>query len=221
MVLVARRAAQLKEIAQTITTQTKCLALDLAAPDAAKTIAEATVDLPVGALVYNAAVAPRGAFLETNLDDPLKALDVNVRTQVELCHTFGKRFVAQGHGGMVLLSSLTAFQGSPYVTTYGATKSFTLSFAEGLWFELKAQGVDVLGVCAGATRTPNFEKAQPNGAPGLLEPDAVVTEALDALPHGPILIPGRFNRFASFALRRLMSRKAAIGIMGNQTKRLT
>ena len=32
----------------------------------------------------------------------------------------------------VLLSSLTAFQGSPYVATYGASKSFDLALAEGL-----------------------------------------------------------------------------------------
>jgi hypothetical protein len=35
------------------------------------------------------------------------------------------------------------------------------------------------------------------------------------------MIPGRFNRFASQIMRRLLSRRAAIRLMGAQTRRLT
>ena len=77
----------------------------------------------------------------------------------------------RGRGALVLLSSLTAFQGSPFVATYGATKSYNLSLAEGLWAELRGHGVDVLSVCAGATATPNLLKAirtAPPGSAGLI-----------------------------------------------------
>ncbi|MDX2008919.1 MAG: SDR family NAD(P)-dependent oxidoreductase [Myxococcaceae bacterium] len=222
VVLVARRAEALATIEGELARQVKvrCVVADLATPAALATVAAATADLDVGLVVYNAALSPLGAFLSQSLDENLKAVDVNVRGPIAFAHHFGARLAARGRGGLVLLSSLTAFQGSPFVSTYGATKAFNLAFAEGLWFELKERGVDVLSVCAGATKTPNLLKAAPDGAPGMLEPKQVVTEALDALGRAPTMIPGVFNRFASFLMRRILPRRTTITIMGQQTKKL-
>ncbi len=220
VVLIARRAQVLTELAATLPGETKCLPLDLASPDAAERIAEFTRELDVGLVVYNAALSPIGPFLAQSLAENLRAIDVNVKTPTALAHHFAPRLVKRGRGGLVLLSSLTAFQGSPFVATYGATKSFNLSLAEGLWAELRGQGVDVLSVCAGATATPNLLKAITKPPPGMQQPEEVVHEALEALGDGPFLIPGRFNRFASFVLRRLLPRRSTIQIMANQTRKL-
>jgi hypothetical protein len=77
-----------------------------------------------------------------------------------------------------------------------------------------------MACCAGATRTPGYLRAMPNGAPGELEPHIVAEGALDALGRGPMFIPGRFNRFASLLMRRLMSRRQTIAMMASQTRRL-
>ncbi len=220
VVLIARREQVLTELAATLPGESKCLPLDLASPDAAERIAEFTRELDVGLVVYNAAVSPIGPFLEQSLAENLRAIDVNVKTPTAVAHHFAPRLVKRGRGGLVLLSSLTAFQGSPFVSTYGATKSFNLSLAEGLWAELRGQGVDVLSVCAGATATPNLLKAVTKPPPGMQQPEDVVSEALEALGKGPVLIPGRFNRFASFLLRRLLPRRSTIQIMANQTRKL-
>jgi short-subunit dehydrogenase len=224
VVLVARRAealAQLKAELEASTRRTvHPVVADLSAPSALATVSAATASLDVGLVVYNAALSPLGGFLAQSLDENLQAVDVNVRGPVMFAHHYGRALAARGRGALILLSSLTAFQGSPFVTTYGATKSFNLAFAEGLWFELREQGVDVLSVCAGATKTPNLLKAAPDGAPGMLEPSQVVHEALDALGRGPTMIPGVFNRVASFLMRRLLPRRATIAIMGQQTKKL-
>ena len=119
------------------------------------------------------------------------------------------------------MSSLTAFHGSPFIATYGATKAFNLVLGEGLWFELRARGVDVLACAAGATRTPGFLRASPHGEPGMIEPAQVVEEALGQLGRRGVMIPGRFNRFASFLMRRVLPRGTAAGILGNRTRNLT
>jgi short-subunit dehydrogenase len=226
LVLVARRAeplAQLeRELAAQGATRVRCLSLDLARAGAAAQLESELRDLEVGLVVYNAALAPGGEFLEIPLEAQLAAVDLNVRGPLELAHRFGRRMAARGRGGVVLLSSLTAFQGSPFVATYGATKSFLLALGEGLWYELAPRGVDVLAVCAGATRTPNYlRQRSARGAPGELEPEQVAREALDRLGAAPCMIPGRFNRFASQLMRRLLSRRATIRLMGAQTRRLT
>ncbi len=220
VVLIARREQVLTELARTLPGETRCLALDLAQPDAAAQIAAATAELDVGLLVYNAALSPIGPFAEQSLEENLRALDVNVRTPTALAHHFVPRLIKRGRGGLVLLSSLTAFQGSPFVATYGATKSYNLALAEGLWAELRGTGVDVLSVCAGATATPNLLKAITKPPPGMQQPAEVVREALDGLARGPVLIPGAFNRFASFFMRRVLSRRTTIQIMGDQTRKL-
>jgi hypothetical protein len=224
LVLVARRREPLeaaaREIAGTARVQVRCLPLDLARADAAEELEKELADLDIGLVVYNAALAPTGTFLEIPLDEQLAAIDVNVRGPLGMAHRFGKRMAARGSGGIILLSSLTAFQGSPYVATYGGTKSFLLTLAEGLWYELAPRGIDVLAVCAGATRTPRYLKRAQGRAPGELEPDQVAREALASLGRGPLMIPGGFNRLASQAMRRLLPRRLTIRIMGGQTRHL-
>lgn len=222
--IVARREALLGSLGGELRAkhgvEVRRVVQDLAASDAAARVIDATRGLDVGLLVYNAAFSPIGQFVEQPVEDNLRAIDANVRTPTALAHHFGGVLARRGRGGLVLLSSLTAFQGSPFISTYGATKSFNLALAEGLWFELKDRGVDVLAVCAGATSTPNLLKAAPKPPPGMLSPAEVVREALDELGNGPFMIPGRFNRFASFLMRRLLPRVTTIGIMGDQTKKL-
>ncbi len=223
VVLIARRAAVLEQVRFDLVqlgVQVRALEIDLADPEALTLVTSATADLEVGMLVYNAAFSPVGPFLEQPLEDNLRAIDVNVRAPLSFAHRFGHAMATRKRGGIVLLSSLTAFQGSPYLATYGATKAFNLALAEGLWFELRSSRVDVLSVCAGATTTPNFLRSAPKGAPGMLPPEAVVTNALNALGRGPLTIPGVFNRVASFFMRRVLSRRLAISVMGSETRKL-
>jgi short-subunit dehydrogenase len=178
-------------------------------------------ELEVGFGVFNAAHAPRGQFLDLALADQLRSVDVNCRGPLTMAHVLGQRMASRGRGGLVFMSSLTAFQGSPFIATYGATKAFNLVLGEGLWFELRSRGVDVLACAAGATRTPGFLRASPGGEPGMIEPAQVVEEALGSLGRSGVMIPGRFNRFASFLMRRILPRGTAVGILGNRTRSLT
>jgi short-subunit dehydrogenase len=180
----------------------------------------ATAGLDVGLVVYNAAHSLIGPFLSQPLEDKLRIIDVNCRGPLILADEFGRKLAARGRGGILLMASMAAAQGSPLVATYAATKAFDLVLAEGLWEELAAQGVDVLACRAGATRTPNYEASQPNGKVPLMEPAAVVTEALDTLGKRPSFVPGFVNRLGDVFMTRLLSRRAAIRFMGKTTRRL-
>ncbi|HEY5158308.1 MAG TPA: SDR family NAD(P)-dependent oxidoreductase [Anaerolineales bacterium] len=223
LLLVARRSELLQTLAARLSAaygvQVRSLSLDLALQDSAARITHATQDLPVGLLVYNAAFSAVGAFLEHPLDEHLREVDTNVRTPLALLNTFGDRMVKAGHGGIILMSSLSAFQGSAYVANYSATKAYNFVLAEGLWEEWRRGGVDVLACIAGAIRTPNFlaSAPRPTGriSDATIQAETVVTEALAALGLRPTVIPGRLNRLSSFVMRRLLSRRLTITIMGN------
>jgi short-subunit dehydrogenase len=223
VVLVARRAELLAQLATEIRAggvEVKTLALDLGAPDLEARLVEATRDLEIGLVVYNAAYSLIGDFVKQDLASKLRVVDVNCRGPIVVAHTLGVPMAARGRGGLILMSSLAGTQGSPHLSTYAASKAFNLVLGESLWDELGASGVDVLTCRAGATRTPNYVASQPRsaGAP-IMEPEAVAAEALAALGKKPSMIPGFANRAAA-AFMGLLPRKAAIRLMGNATRKM-
>lgn len=222
LVLVARRRELLQSLATRLTAKygirTKLLALDLSAPDAAEQIVQKTMDIDLGLLVYNAAYSAVGPFLERSMDEHMREVHTNIHSPLKLVYLLSQRFHARGRGGVLLMASLSAFQGSPYISTYAATKAFNIVLAESLWEEWRARNVDVLVCISGAVSTPNYLASQPKRTGGLADrsmpPDQCVAEALEALGKQPYIIPGRMNRLASFVMRYLMPRKMAIQYMG-------
>ena len=225
LLLVARGAEALEELAARIRAasgvEVRTASLDLGSADLAERVRALTEGLEIGLLVYNAATAHVGAFLAQSLQSKLAILDVNCRGPLILADALVPPMAARGRGGLILMSSLAASQGSPLVSVYAATKAFDLVLAEGLWYELAPKGVDVIACRAGATRTPAYEKTNP--APGttpVMEPAPVVRETLDALGKKPSMIPGAFNKVASFFLDRVMPRRLAVRTMGNATTKM-
>ncbi len=219
LVPVARRADLVEKLSDALSAeysvQVRPLVLDLAQLDIAETIAEETADLEIGLLVYNAAYSAIGQFLDTSLDSHLKEIETTCRSPLALAHTLGKRMVARGRGGIILMSSLSATQGSPLIANYAATKAYNLTLGEGLWYELHDQGVDVLACCAGSIDTPNYRASAPaHSLTPALPPRVVVAETLAALGHKPSIVPGRGNRLSAFIMRRILPRRLAIVIMG-------
>jgi uncharacterized protein len=228
LILVARRAELLQSLASNLSTkysvETKILTLDLSTSDAVGQIAQTTNDLEVGLLIYNAAFSAIGSFLERPVEDHIKEINTNAFTPLKLIYLFAENMLARGRGGIVLMSSLSAFQGSAYISTYAATKAFNIVLAEGLWEEWRERGVDVLVCISGAVKTPNYVASEPEQTGGLgdmtINPDQVVREALNALGKGPYVIPGRMNRISSFVMRHLLPRRAAVKIMGRVLRKM-
>src|SRR5689334_14501266 len=70
VVLVARRQAVLDEVAVTVPSETRTVALDLSMPNADAALAAATDDLQIGLVVYNAGADP---YSSKFLDQPLES----------------------------------------------------------------------------------------------------------------------------------------------------
>jgi len=226
VVLVAEASEPLETLARTLATdcsvQTRAVLADLSEPAVLDVLDAATHDLEIGLLVCNAAHSVVGRFLDVALQDKLRMVEVNCRGPLLLCHHFGTRMVARGRGGIIVVSSLSGFQGHAMVGTYAATKAFDLVLGEALWEELRGHGVDVLAFCPGATRTPAFLATNPQPTGGLsaplMNPDETVAEALAALGHGPTCIAGRTNRLAAFVLHRLLPRRLLVELMSRTTR---
>lgn len=197
LVLIARKPDPLAETAETcraLGVEVRTLAVDLVSADAVTRIADATSDLEVGLLIYNAgANTCSERFLDGALSDFGGVIDLNIGTMLALVQHFGRPMRDRRRGGILMVGSMAGYLGSMRHTVYGGVKAFGRIFAEGLWLELRDYGVDVLELVLGVTRTPAMERVGLNfDVPGMrvANPADVAREGLEQLPHGPIHIAG-------------------------------
>ncbi len=224
LLLIARQEELLSSVAEDIQHQHKievrCLTQDLADTGLAQILQEATVDLEIGIVIYNAAYVPTGRFIDTDPESLEKLIRVNVQGPVTAIRTLAPAMCERNRGAIILMSSLAGMQGAPGVVGYAASKAFNTILAEGLWDELGEQNIDVVVSCAGAMLTPGYERTFNRDAPGMLDPMDVADQTLKALGRGPRFIPGLLNRAAATLTTRLLPRRTAISLIGRSTRRL-
>lgn len=223
LVLVARRRSILDEVATNLSKaypiETQVIDADLSQSAAVKTVIAATDNLDVGLLVASAGFGTAGYFLDMPLDREQNMLDVNCRAVLTMSHHFGRRFAKQKHGGIILLSSLVAFQGVPLSAHYAATKAYIQSLAEGLHQELAPLGVDVLASAPGPINSGFATRA--NMQMGMaLKPEDVAQATLDALGRKTTVRPGWLSKLLEGSLA-MLPRSGRVRVMGLVMKGMT
>lgn len=197
LVLIARKPGPLAATADAcrkLGVEVRTLAADLVEPGSIDLIAEATADLDVGLLIFNAGANTYSEeFLDGDLHAFQRVLDLNLGAMMALVSHFGRPMRDRRRGGLLLVGSMAGYLGSVRHTVYGGVKAFGRIFAESLWLELREYDVHVLELVLGVTRTPAMERVGLNfDVPGLkvAEPADVAREGLEQLAHGPVFIAG-------------------------------
>lgn len=219
LVLVARSQDKLEQLAVDLQRahhrRVEVIALDLAEPGAAARLAAEVQQrgLEVDLLINNAGFGSASHFHVQVPERDQRMIALNVAAVVDLTHAFLPAMLKQHRGGVINLASMAAFQPTPYMTVYGATKAFVLSFTEGLWAEYRNSGLRFLAVCPGPVDTPFFEATGNTKLRGTVPPqllmhvEDVVGQSLRALANGKsVLVPGASNKLVA-NLPRLMPRK--------------
>jgi short-subunit dehydrogenase len=115
---------------------------------------------PVSAAAINAGVGVGGAFVgETELEDQLTVVDLNVRSSVHLAYRLLPEMVERGEGRLLFTSSIAATSPGPFMSVYNASKAFLQSFSQALRNEVKDSGVTVTALMPGPTDTEFFDRA--------------------------------------------------------------
>jgi len=137
----------------------RVLVADLAHPRGADELVQAVhaQGVDVYLLVNNAGFGSYGRFETLPPAREQGQVQVNCASLVRLAQAFLPGMQARASGGVINVASTAAFQPTPGMAVYGATKAFVLHFSEALWAENRPRGVRVLALCPGATRTRFFE----------------------------------------------------------------
>lgn len=223
---VARRAERLDALAREANDgagRIHPLVLDLGTPGAAERVRDAARALGGAAwLVNNAGFGQYGRFEQATPARLGEMVRLNCEALVLLTHALlpDLRAAAANGGRAVLLNvaSAAAFQPTPFMAVYGATKAFVLSFTEGLAEELRGSGVAPVAFCPGPVATEFGEVAGTgrrfNEIPGILTAEQAARAALAQADRGDVVyVPGPLNRLAaqagSFLPRGLVRRVSA------------
>ena len=215
LILTARRRDRLAGLAAELSAKHEirtllCVA-DLAQPLGPQEIFSFTEskNIVVDLLVNNAGFGAYGEFPKVRLDKLLEMVQVNVSAVVHMTHLFLPGMIARRSGDIMILASTAAFQAVPYITTYAATKSFDLNFAEGLAEEVRQYGIRVCALCPGSTETEFFHVAGQRNhsrrAPETAEKVAHV--GLQGLAAGKSVVISGFKNWLGAETVRLVPRR--------------
>jgi len=164
LILVARGKEALTEIAETLRRPERVNVAvyeqDLGrAGSGTELAARITADgLTVDTLINCAGIGTHGNFA-TQAPDALAAeVQIDVASVVELTRALLPQMLRSGRGALVNVASTSAYQPTPAMAVYGASKAFVLSFTEALAYETRRSKLKVLAVSPGPMRTPFFDK---------------------------------------------------------------
>jgi short-subunit dehydrogenase len=190
LVLVARTASKLEDLAREVWEKhghrAEVIAMDLTAAAAPGRLFDEVrrLGLEVGILVNNAGT---GEFMDFPTADPThidQILSLNVVALTHLTRLFLEPMVERGHGRVMNVASVAAFQPTPRLSVYGATKAFVLSLSEALSEELAGTGVTVTALCPGFVDTDLVHHlADELGRPEIV-PSFFMLDAVDVARDG-------------------------------------
>ena len=164
LILAARNFDRLKELAARLARETgvkiEPVKIDLTdRSDLAVLEKRLSEDSSITLLVNNAGMSVNGGTLEADPAQIEQMLALNVLAPTLLTKAAAVAFAARKSGAIVNIGSVTALLPEMFPGAYSATKSFMLTFSQGLEVELKPHGVTVQAVLPGATRTEIWERA--------------------------------------------------------------
>ena len=108
-------------------------------------------------LVNAAGFGKFGSFSRVSIEDDCKMIDLNCKALVLMTRLCIPYMISGSH--ILELDSLSAFQPVPYITTYGATKAFVLSYSRSMNRELKSRGIRCMAMNPGWVKTEFFNHA--------------------------------------------------------------
>lgn len=156
---IARRAGALEALKAECTLPVRCIPLDLCREesfDALEKLLEE--EKPNIRLLVNAAGFGKfGAYHKVTPREDARMIDLNCKALLLMTRLCLPCMAPGSH--ILMLDSLSAFQPVPYITTYGATKAFVLSYSRAMNRELKDRGIRVMAMNPGWVKTEFFRHA--------------------------------------------------------------
>lgn len=216
LIIVARSSDELQSKSEEISSQNNVevmpIAKDLFDANAASELYEEVKakGIAVNVLVNNAGQGVYGPFIETDLQQQLQIIQLNVVSLTALTYLFLKDMVARNEGKILQLGSVVSELPATLQSVYGGTKAYILSFTEALISEVKDTDVTLTVLQPGVTDTDFFNKAGAQNSKlaedksKMSDPADVAKDAYKALMKGDDKVVSGFKNKVQVAMANVM-----------------
>ena len=201
LVLSARSAERLEELAAALPGPAQALPMDVA--DRASVRTAAAKAGAVDGLIMLASVYWPQAAQDWDAEQVEAMLDVNLTGAARVLGAVVPGMVARGRGHVVLTGSLSGYRGLPGAIGYGASKAGLMSLAESMAIDLQDTGVDVQLVNPGFIRTRQTAKNDFQ-MPAIMDPDEAARVIFDHMRTARFRLSFPFAFSLIFRLGRLL-----------------
>lgn len=210
VVLAGRPSASLDEAARSrrqAGAEVEVVAFDAAAPDThAEVIGEVFAGGDIDVVLLAFGVLGDQAVFDRDPSAAVDAVTVNYTGAVSAGLVVADRLRAQGHGTLVVFSSVAGVRTRSDNFVYGSTKAGLDGFAQGLGDALQGSGARVMVVRPGFVATKMTEGMEP--APFATTADAVAEDVVEGLRRGRETVWSPAVLRAVFGVLRLAPRPA-------------
>ena len=230
VVLVARRADRLEQLAAALHTQHGVTAtpipadLSTSAPGAFLHEEVERRGIAITSVINNAGFGTWGRFHDADPDRLRQMIAVDITALTDISRTFLPELRANGTGYLMNIASVGAYAPIPNQAAYSAAKAYVLSLTEALWAESRDTGLRVMALSPGVTQTEYFDVVGSTDATGgfsYQSPEQVVSNALRALCRRnppPSAVSGWKNQVIASS-GRLLSRRQMVSLAARTTLR--
>jgi NAD(P)-dependent dehydrogenase (short-subunit alcohol dehydrogenase family) len=158
--LTARSGDRLQAVAATLAGPALAVPADVTDPAAADEVFGAVEGAwgPVEVLVLNAGGGVSAPLARTTDEDWQHMLDLNLTAPFRFLRRAAPAMTERGWGRVVVIASVAAKQGAPYISAYAAAKHGVLGLVRSAATELAGTGVTVNAVCPGYVDTPMTDR---------------------------------------------------------------
>lgn len=225
--LIARGKKSLEETAQQVGIPARTVALDLTDDRSFEEYSqmleqeEANVALLINASGFGIFESVENTS-EKNLDD---MVDLNCKALMKMTK-ISLPYMSKG-SRIIQIASMAAFQPTPYIDVYSATKAFVLSFSRALNQEVRKRGIQCMAVCPYWTRTKFFDRAIDQDKEQIVKyyavmytPEQIISKAWKDLEKGKDLSIYGFIANGQALLCKLLPHRLVMYIWQKQQKLL-
>ncbi len=223
LVLTARRTDRLQALKTELAAtgrRVEVIPEDLGVAGGAESLIQKVEALgwPISFLVNNAGFGLHGDFTDNPPDRVLQMLHLNIVGLTTLTGHFARLMRGRGHGRILQVASVAAYQPTPYYAAYAGTKAYVLFLSEALNFELRGSGVTVTTLNPGVTET-EFHDVAEHPKTGFIGSTRMTAKAVAeiginaALRGQAVITPGIINKIAGLATK-LVPRSVATFLAG-------
>lgn len=201
--LTARSATELEQTASSCSGETLVVPADMTDPDAVTHVFSQVESAwgPVDVLVANAGAGTSASLVKTTDEQWQRMLDLNLTAPFRCMRRALPSMLERRDGRVVVIASVAAKIGEPYISAYTASKHGVLGLVRSAARELATTGVTVNAVCPGYVDTPMTDATVAGIVDRTGRSEDEATKALrDKQPIGRLIAPEEVAEAVAFCI---------------------